>query len=286
MASYTINLTPGLVVFGGEGSLDTSVVNGVSLQRTVEALFVVNGSNKKMLYRLVDGDAYDDTTFETPVYTTPIGNPIFAGGSAVSRPAATSGHPTASLFSGSTFIPAAPVMPDTGGGNEVQAATLYFNGTVDDAWTTVGNWWLDAGHTQAAGRLPAEDDSVVATANITASGQTVVDFTIDGGGDYFELSGSLTVTGIATFIVAGSIGTVNGNATFIDGGTAGTVNGDATFNNSVNQGLVTGDATFNDGSRNEGPVTGTATFTGPACNDAFNGGTAGTFDPDPPPSCV
>jgi len=153
------------------------------------------------------------------------------------------------------------------------AAILYFyydpdDEEADNAWTEVGNWWLDASHTQPAGRLPTSADSVVASASITASGQTVVDFTIDGGGDYWELSGSLTVTGIATFIVAGLIGTLNGNATFIDGGTAGTVNGDATFNNSVNQGLVTGTATFNGG----------------ACNDdGF--GTAGTFVPDPPPSC-
>jgi len=121
-------------------------------------------------------------------------------------------------------------------------ATLYFNGAVDDAWTTLGNWWLDAGHTQPAGRLPTSDESVVASATITASGQTVVDFTLTSG----SLSGTLTVTGVATF---------NGFSA-----NGGTVTGNATFNNdSANFGTVSGDATFNDSSFNDGTVTGNAT---------------------------
>lgn len=103
MASFTVDLTPTPVTFTSEGSLDTSVLNGVSLQRTVESLFVVNGANEKMLYRLNDGEIYDNTTFQTVVYTTPIGNPNFSSGTAVSRPAVTSGHPTASSASGSTL---------------------------------------------------------------------------------------------------------------------------------------------------------------------------------------
>jgi len=170
-------------------------------------------------------------------------------------------------------------------GNEVQAATLYFYyedaEEADSAWTEVGNWWLDAEHTEPAGRLPTSDESVVATASITASGQTVVDFTLF----YKELFGTLTVTGMATFdLDSGNRGTLNGNATFINGSVnAGTVAGNATFNdNSFNDNAVTGDATFNDSSTNNRFVTGTATFTGNACND---GGTAGTFVPDPPPAC-
>jgi hypothetical protein len=144
-------------------------------------------------------------------------------------------------------------------------ATLYFNGVTAD-WTTVGNWWLDDQHTQAAGRLPAAIDSVVATATVTASGQTVVNFTLTTG----ILNGPLTVTGIATFTGASlNEGTVTGNATFND--------------SSENNNTVTGNATFNDESRNVGTVTGTATFNDSACNDL--GGTAGTFVPNPPPSC-
>jgi hypothetical protein len=159
------------------------------------------------------------------------------------------GTTTASLYLGST--PVAAYLGAEQVYSAVQAVTLYFNGVVDGDWTTVGNWWLDAGHTQAAGRLPAAIDSVVASESITASGQTVVDFTMIAGG----LFGNLTVTGMATF---------NGSS-----GVAGTVNGNATFNDSsVNVGTVTGTATFNDS----------------ACNsDEF--GTAGTFVPNPPPDC-
>ena len=179
----------------------------------------------------------------------------------------------------------------------VQAVTLYFNEAVDDDWTEVGNWWLDAEHTEPAGRLPAEIDSVVATATITADGQTVVNFTMNGLG----LLGTLTVTGNATFNdSSANAGTVTGNATFNNSSSnqstvtgnvtfndssanGGTVTGDATFNNSSsNGGTVTGNATFNNSSFNGGNVTGTATFTGSACND---GGTAGTFVPATPPDC-
>jgi hypothetical protein len=147
------------------------------------------------------------------------------------------------------------------------AATLYFDGDVDSAWTTVGNWWLDDAHTQAAGRLPTSADSVVASASITASGQTVVDFTLSGSDK--TLSGTLTVTGNATFNEnSENLGTVTGNATFND--------------SSAHSNTIIGNATFNDTSFNFGGVTGTATFTGSACN--FDG-TAGTFIPDPPPVC-
>jgi hypothetical protein len=179
----------------------------------------------------------------------------------------------------------------------VVPATLYFNGVTAD-WTTVGNWWLDAGHNEPAGRLPTSADSVVASASITASGQTVVDFTLNDE----ILEGALTVTGIATFNSgATNDGTVTGNATFNDSVNAGTVTGNATFNGDAqNFSTVSGNATFNDSSSNSGGgvggnatfndnssnvfggVGGTATFNDFACNDS---GTAGTFVPDPPPAC-
>jgi len=165
---------------------------------------------------------------------------------------------------------------------------LYFNGIVDDDWGEIGNWWFDDAHTVAATSLPTSADSVVATASITASGQTVVNFTLnDPDNDVFTLSGTLTVTGNATFNNTARMdgGTVGGNATFNDSSglvNGGTVTGNATFNSAgYNDGTVGGNATFNDGV-NYGTVSGTATFTGSACND---GGTAGTFVPDPPPSC-
>jgi hypothetical protein len=144
------------------------------------------------------------------------------------------------------------------------ATVLYFDGDADGAWTTVGNWWLDAGHTQPAGRLPTSADSVVATAEITASGQTVANFTITGE----SLFGTLTVTGMATLNgFSYNDGTITGDATFNDGSfNLGTVTGNATFNDgSYNLGTVTGDATFNDIACNSGTVTGTITGSPPSC---------------------
>lgn len=50
---------------------------------------------------------------------------------------------------------------------------------------------------------------------------------------------------------------------------------------SENYGTIEGDALFKNSAKNYGHVTGTATFQNSACNS----GTAGTFDPDPPPAC-
>lgn len=104
MASYTVDLTPVVVTAVSEGSLDTSVVGGNSIQRTKESLLVVNGSNRKQLYRLADGETYDDTTFATVSSDLPIGNPAFyAGAPVISNNNVAIGHPTARSDSGSTF---------------------------------------------------------------------------------------------------------------------------------------------------------------------------------------
>lgn len=103
MASYTVDLTPNLVNEVSEGSMDTSVVDGLSKQRTKEVVLVVNGSDRKQLHRLVDGETYDDTTFETVVPNVSAGHPTWDSGTpVVDSPNITIGHPTASLNSGST----------------------------------------------------------------------------------------------------------------------------------------------------------------------------------------
>lgn len=152
--------------------------------------------------------------------------------------------------------------------------TLYFNGAVDSDWATLGNWWTSGAFTTQASALPTSGDSVVLSATCgtnSGSAPTVVNFTLNDPDYYaFYLFVAITVTG---------------NATFNDGSyNYGTVTGDATFNDSsYNSGTVSGNATFNDLSVNlTGVVAGDATFTGSACND---GGTAGTFVPNPPPSC-
>jgi hypothetical protein len=196
------------------------------------------------------------------------------------------GNTDASLYLGST-----PVAAYLGAVQVYSAsAPLYFNAAVDGDWATVGNWWLDDEHTQAAGRLPAAADSVyggVAVTTNSGSAPTVSNLTwYSGDGENSYLGVNVTVSGIAVFSSYGALisATVTGNATFDDyAQNIGTVTGNATFNaSSQNNGTVTGNATFSDGASNAGTVTGTATFTGSACN---NGGTAGTFVPDPPPSC-
>lgn len=104
MATFTVQLTPVMVTRVSEGSLDTSVQNGLSLQRTEDSILVVNGSNRKQLYRLADGETYDNTTFETGTTNVYIGNPRFpAGTPSISNVNVTVGHPTARIDSGSTL---------------------------------------------------------------------------------------------------------------------------------------------------------------------------------------
>ncbi len=105
MAIYTVDLTPNLVNQVSEGNLDTSVSGGLSNQRTMDAVLVINGSNRKQLHRLADGETYNDTTFEVPSASgISIGNAYFASGDPViSQNNVTEGHPTASSISGSTL---------------------------------------------------------------------------------------------------------------------------------------------------------------------------------------
>ena len=144
----------------------------------------------------------------------------------------------------------------------VWTAVPTFTGAVSGDWAEPGNW--------VGGELPAAADNAIVTATVSSnSGEdspTVANLTVSSGGFVILI----TVTGTATFSNAFLSGTIVGNAAF--------GNGSATTGGSS----VTGNATFNGGSSHGGSVTGTATFTGDACN---NGGTAGTFVPDPPPSC-
>lgn len=58
MASYTLSLTPALRNFATEGGLDTSILNGVSLQRT-GYIDVYNGTDRKIV-QVADGETFDD----------------------------------------------------------------------------------------------------------------------------------------------------------------------------------------------------------------------------------
>lgn len=59
MTTYTLVLTPELRNLATEGSLDTSLLNGVSLQRT-GYIEVYNGSNRKIV-EVMDGESFNDT---------------------------------------------------------------------------------------------------------------------------------------------------------------------------------------------------------------------------------
>lgn len=104
MASYNVQLTPDLVNQVSEGNLDTTVSNGLSNQRTMECVLVVNGSDRKQLHRLSDGEGYDDTTFESVVPNIVAGHPTWESGTpTIDSPNVTIGHPTALATSGSTI---------------------------------------------------------------------------------------------------------------------------------------------------------------------------------------
>lgn len=57
--TYTLQLTPALRNLGTEGSLDTSVLNGVSLQRT-GYIETVNGDLERKVSEMFDGEDFTD----------------------------------------------------------------------------------------------------------------------------------------------------------------------------------------------------------------------------------
>lgn len=61
MSTFNVDLSPALVNLGTEGSLDTSVTGGNSIQRSVHGIFVVNGTDKKIVGRIPDGGSFNDT---------------------------------------------------------------------------------------------------------------------------------------------------------------------------------------------------------------------------------
>ena len=76
MSTYNVTLTPANVNLGSEGSLDTSVRNGVSIQRTLHDVRIVNGSNAKVVGRLKDGSTFTDTINDVGDYPGVNGNDI------------------------------------------------------------------------------------------------------------------------------------------------------------------------------------------------------------------
>jgi hypothetical protein len=151
--------------------------------------------------------------------------------------------------------------------------TLYFDGSDDDNWFNLSNWWNDENHTEQAESLPRSVDSVVVTntdADTTQGSEpTVANFTMNDTNqtDRGPL-GPLTVTGIAVFNgYSGNFATpLNGNAVFNDDSfNASVINGNVTFNGMsfTNPfGEINGNAVFNDDTFNDSPISGDAVFNG------------------------
>lgn len=76
MATYTVTLTPTNVSPSSEGSLDTALVGGLSIQRTMNALLIKNGTDYKMVGKLKDGDTFTDTVNGIATYPDINGNDI------------------------------------------------------------------------------------------------------------------------------------------------------------------------------------------------------------------
>ena len=60
MADFIVNLSPDVINMATEGSMDTSLLNGKSLQRTMTGVMIVSGENRKMVGRLVDGGEFNN----------------------------------------------------------------------------------------------------------------------------------------------------------------------------------------------------------------------------------
>ena len=62
MATYTVQLVPSELNIGVESYLDTSIVNGLSKQRTLNVTNTVNTSGVSVMHvAVVDGGSFDDT---------------------------------------------------------------------------------------------------------------------------------------------------------------------------------------------------------------------------------
>ena len=72
MASYTVQLTPSLINLASEGSLDTSVVRGISIQRTAY-VELVNSTGGRKVYEAIDGETIDDVVQDPMDYSNGAG---------------------------------------------------------------------------------------------------------------------------------------------------------------------------------------------------------------------
>jgi hypothetical protein len=60
MAEYQVSLTPDVIKIDSEGGLDTSILDGKSIQRTMNLLMITNGEDRKIVGQIKDGEIFND----------------------------------------------------------------------------------------------------------------------------------------------------------------------------------------------------------------------------------
>ncbi len=134
---------------------------------------------------------------------------------------------------------------------------------------TVDNWFLDAAHSQPAGRLPQDGDTINIVVGSTLFTDTAPALSLaaySGAAPATGETGNLNIAadGTLTLTAGNWWGTCDALATVTFSGSSvnsGTILGNATFNDSsINASTISGDATFNDSSVNSGTVNGTTTY--------------------------
>jgi len=126
--------------------------------------------------------------------------------------------------------------------------TLYFSGSVNSEWNTLGNWWRDEALSEPATHLPTSIDKVVIVSDVKSR----------RGNEPDPTAATITLQGNAEFRINIECNMVLNDQSSL----GGVVTGNVIFNDdSYNFGTVNGNATFNDDSWNESAVEGNATFT-------------------------
>lgn len=233
---------------------------------------------------LVDGEwsnlaNWEDADGETPAGSLPTGNVIIEGSVTSTAVAISVGELT--IQAGAEFSVAA------------SAADLHCYGAIERDALCEGVFGVVnvSGEAFVYGGGRNNGEIVNALVKFSGDGFNDTDGVVAGDATFNgDSANDGAINGSATFnggsVMTGT-GTVTGNATFNGvANTEGTVTGNAIFNEIATQtgnGAINGNATFTGYSRFvSGTVAGTATFNDNACNVA---GTAGTFVPNPPPSC-
>lgn len=150
------------------------------------------------------------------------------------------------------------------------ATDLYFGGDVDTNWETAGNWWLDAGKSSAAGRIPASGEFAFAATGYASYVVINSNLNMGAGGCClpFWLAAGYTISG-GTWAAA-----MDGDATAaVSAGTFVVTRGNADMSANVSGGTWTTSSQFEFGT---GTISGGTFDMTDSCFDTTTV-TAGTF---------